>query len=226
MGPGGPVQDGSTWHTRFVVPICKKQRMNRRILLATLAASLMFGNAAQAQTIELAGVKYPPTVQLAGNTLLLNGAGIRYKFVIKVYTAGLYLGAKAATPEAVLAASGPKRLHVVMLRDIDANELGRLFTRGMQDNAPKEEFSKSIAGTLRMADIFSAKKKLVAGDNFSVDWVPGTGTTVLVNGKPQGEPVKEPEFFNALLRIWLGQSPADRLLKDALLGQTARPPTY
>ena len=199
----------------------KPHAMNRRILLAAAAAALMPGPAAQAQTVDLAGVKYPPSVQLAGSTLLLNGAGVRYKFVIKVYTAGLYLGAKAATLEAVLAATGPKRLHVVMLRDIDANELGRLFTRGMQDNAPREEFSKSIPGTLRMADIFSAKKKLVAGDNFSVDWVPGVGTTVLVNGKPQGEPVREPEFFNALLRIWLGQSPADRLLKDALLGQAA-----
>ena len=113
-------------------------------------------------------------------------------------------------------------MHVVMLRDIDANELGRLFTRGMQDNAPREEFSKSIPGTLRMADIFSAKKKLVAGDNFSVDWVPGVGTTVLVNGVAQGEPVKEPEFFTALIRIWLGNSPADTGLKDALLGQAAR----
>lgn len=202
--------------------------MNRRFLFATLVLpavlALLGSTAARAQTIELAGVKYPPTVQLAGSPLLLNGAGIRYKFIIKVYTAGLYLGAKAATTEAVLAASGPKRLHVVMLRDIDGNELGKLFTRGMQDNAPKDEFSKSIPGTLRMADIFSTKKKLMAGENFSVDWVPGTGTTVLVNGKPQGEPVKEPEFFNALLRIWLGQSPADRLLKDALLGQTARSP--
>ena len=202
--------------------------MNRRFLFATLVLpavlALLGSTAARAQTIELAGVKYPPTVQLAGSPLLLNGAGIRYKFIIKVYTAGLYLSAKAATTEAVLAASGPKRLHVVMLRDIDGNELGKLFTRGMQDNAPKDEFSKSIPGTLRMADIFSAKKKLMAGENFSVDWVPGTGTTVLVNGKPQGEPVKEPEFFNALLRIWLGQSPADRLLKDALLGQTARSP--
>ncbi len=204
--------------------------MNRRFLFSALALlpilAVLGTTAAQAQTIELAGVKYPPNVQVAGSTLLLNGAGIRYKFVIKVYTAGLYLGAKAATPEAVLAASGPKRLHVVMLRDIDANELGKLFTRGMQDNAPKEEFSKSIPGTLRMADIFSVKKKMVAGENFSVDWVPGTGTTVLVNGKPQGEPVKEPEFFNALLRIWLGQSPADRLLKDALLGQTTRALNY
>ncbi len=30
---------------------------------------------------------------------------------------------------------------------------------------------------------------------------------------------KEPEFFNALLGIWLGKSPADAQLKDALLGQ-------
>ena len=124
----------------------------------------------------------------------------------------------------MLAAPGAMRMHVVMLRDIDANGLGKLFTRGMQDNASREEFSKSISGTLRMADSFSAKKRLVVGDNFSIDGVPGAGTTVLVNGKAQGEPVKEPEFFNALLRIWLGSNPADRLLKDALLGRTGPAP--
>ena len=192
--------------------------IRRTLLLSACCAPAL----AWSQTVELAGVKYAPSIQVAGSTLQLNGAGIRYKFVIKVYTAGLYLAGKASTPEAVLAAPGPKRMHVVMLRDIDANELGRLFTRGMQDNSPREEFSKSIPGTLRMADIFSAKKKLVVGDNFSVDWVPGVGTTVLVNGTAQGDPVKEPEFFTALMRIWLGNTPADTALKDALLGQSPR----
>ena len=189
----------------------------RRALLVGACCAPLW---ASAQTVEVAGVKYAPTVQVGGQNLLLNGAGVRYKFVVKVYTAGLYLGTKAATPEAVLAAPGPKRIQVVMLRDIDANELGRLFTRGMQDNAPKEEFSKSIPGTIRMSDIFSARKKLAAGDNFSVDWVPGVGTSVLVNGKAQGEPVKEPEFFTALARIWLGSKPADEALKSALLGRS------
>jgi Chalcone isomerase-like len=198
--------------------------MHRRILLAASAAALLAGlTPARAQApapTELAGVKYPPSVQVAGSNLVLNGAGIRYKFIIKVYTAGLYMANKAATAEAVLAAPGNKRMHVVMLRDIDGNELGKLFTRGMQDNAPKGEFSKFIPGMLQMADIFSTRRKLVAGDYFSVDYVPGTGTQVLVNGKPTGEVIKEPEFFNALMRIWIGPSPADRLLKDALLGQT------
>jgi hypothetical protein len=173
--------------------------------------------------VQVSGVNYAPGVQVAGSTLLLNGAGTRYKFIIKVYTAGLYLTAKANTPEAVTAAPGPKRLHVVMLREIDANELGKLFTRGMQDNAPRESFSKSIPGTLRMAEIFSSRRKLVAGDSFSVDWVPDVGTTVLVNGQPQGAPIREPEFFVALMSIWLGPRPADDALKAALLGGEARP---
>ena len=58
-----------------------------------------------------------------------------------------------------------------------------------------------------------------AGDSFGVDWIPGVGTQVLVNGQPQGEPIREPEFFRALLRIWLGDKPADAQLKDQLLGK-------
>ena len=133
------------------------------------------------------------------------------------------VGSKTHSPEAILSQSGPKRMHVVMLRDIDGNELGKLFTRGMQDNAPKEEFSKFIPGMLKMAEIFSTRRKLNAGDSFSVDFVPNAGTTVLVNGKQVGEPIKEPEFFTALISIWLGPNPADHLLKDALLGHSAAP---
>jgi hypothetical protein len=200
-------------------------RLRTRLgLLIVMCAMAGITAIARAQTIDLAGVRYPATLPVAGSSLVLNGAGIRWRFVIRVYTAGLYLTTKASTPEAVLAAPGPKRLHVVMLREIDANELGRLFTRGMQDNASREDFSKAIPGTLRMAEIFSARKKLVAGDNFSVDWDPAVGTVVLVNGKAQGEPIREPEFFSALMRIWLGSSPADRLLKDALLGRPAQHP--
>jgi hypothetical protein len=207
------------------VPYHKDFVVNHRRCLLALAASLglcaLPSLPAHAQTTEVAGVKYDNTARVAGETLQLNGAGIRYKAVFKVYTAGLYLNQKAGTPEAVIANPGPKRIHVVMLRDIDANELGKLFTRGMQDNSPRDEFSKSIPGTIRMGEIFSAKKKLNNGESFSVEYVPNAGTSVLVNGKVMGEPIKEPEFFTGLLRIWLGKSPADNNLKDALLGQKA-----
>ena len=71
---------------------------------------------------------------------------------------------------------------------------------------------------MRIADVFSTRQKLATGDHFSVDYIPGTGTRVLVNGKPTGDVIKEPEFYNVFLKIWLGKSPADDQLKDALLG--------
>jgi len=192
----------------------------RAALLAVLAWPLVGG----AQTTDIAGVKFANTVQAGNAKLLLNGAGVRYKIVFKVYAAGLYLSEKATTPEAVLATPGPRRLQIVMLREIDANELGKLFTKGMEQNAPREEFSKSIAGILRMSDIFSSYKKLQPGESFAVDWVPGTGTVISVNGKPEGAPIKEPEFYSALMKIWLGKAPADAQLKEALLGKAPAAP--
>jgi hypothetical protein len=197
----------------------------RRLISLSLAA-LLFGAAslAHAQTTDVAGVKYENNSHMGSTPLVLNGAGVRYKAIFKVYTAGLYLTKKASTTEAVLATPGPKRMHIVMLRDINASELGKLFTRGMEDNAPRDEFSKSISGTLKMSELFFQRKKLNAGDSFSVDWTPGVGTIILINGKPSTEPIKEPEFFSALVKIWLGQSPADFMLKDALLGKPAGTP--
>jgi hypothetical protein len=190
-------------------------RLPRWIALAALLTAL---GGAGAAPIDLAGVKIDDTLDLNGSKLQLNGAGIRFKAVFKVYTASLYLGKKCGSTEEVLGATGPKRMSITMLRDIDANELGKLFTRGVEDNSPRGEYSKLIPGLLRMSQVFSDQKNLRAGDTFTIDWVPGKGTVVSVKGVPQGDPIKEEAFFNALMRIWLGTSPADYKLKDALLG--------
>ena len=192
--------------------------MRAFIVAALLAAGSLSGASAWAETVEVANVKYETVADLAGQKLQLNGAGVRYKFVVKVYAAGLYLTQKASTTAEVLAAPGPKRIHIHMLRDIDGNELGKLFTKGIEANVTREEFAKSINGVLKLSEIFASRKQLNSGDSFFVDYVPGVGSTVLVNGKQLGETIKEPEFYSALLRIWLGDKPADDNLKEALLG--------
>lgn len=192
--------------------------MIRRLLLVA-GVALALPLAAIAAPVTVAGIKYEDTAQVGPAKLVLNGAGLRLKAIFKVYTAALYLPAKASTPEAALAQPGAKRMHIVMLREINAAELGKLFARGMEDNAPREEFSKSVAGVLQMSELFFQYKKLSAGDYFTADWVPGTGTVISINGKPAGQPIKEPEFYSALLKIWLGKSPADTLLKEQLLGR-------
>lgn len=186
--------------------------------LAALAfASAVLG--ASAAQVDVAGVKLNDTLDLRGSTLQLNGAGVRYKAVFKVYAAGFYVGKKVSTPEEALAAPGPKRVAITMLRDIEANELGKLFTKGVEENSPKSEMVNLIPGLLRMGQMFADQKQLKAGDTFTIDWLPGTGTVITVRGVAQPDPIKEQAFFNALLRIWLGPVPADWKLKDALLGK-------
>lgn len=185
--------------------------------LAGLALSL----GVLATPVEISGIKLDDPIDLHGTKLQLNGAGIRYKAIFKVYVAALYLEKKAATPDEVYAAQGPKRISVTLLREIDSNELGKSFTKAFQENAPKTEMSKLIPGLLKMGQVFSDQKKMLAGEGFSIDWVPGTGTVISVKGKPQGEPIKEVEFFNAMTRIWLGPQPADWKLRDELLGKAS-----
>ena len=187
----------------------------RMILFFALASA---GLSASAAVVDVAGVKLEDKVTLAGKSLVLNGAGIRYKAVFKVYTAGLYVEKAASTPDGLLDQPGPKRMTITMLRDIDSAELGKLFSRGMEDNMEKGSFAKLVPGVLRMSQVFSNHKVLKTGENFVLDWIPGTGTVLTVKGKVEGEPFKEEAFFEALMRIWLGPKPADWQLKDALLG--------
>ncbi|WP_245587300.1 chalcone isomerase family protein [Comamonas composti] len=193
----------------------------RALAALALVAGLGLAGAGHADTgtqRSVGGVNYAEQLSLAGQSLQLNGAGIRYKAIFKVYAAGLYLEKPSTSLEQISSLPGPKRLSVTMLREIDANELGRLFTRGMEDNMEHARFSRLVSGVLRISEIFSRHKKLLPGETFEMEWVPGQGTSIKVKGQAQGQPMPEPEFFQALLGIWLGPKPADEQLKKELLG--------
>ncbi|WP_280191911.1 chalcone isomerase family protein [Delftia sp. PS-11] len=192
----------------------------RRMRTAAFAMALAMPLAAPAQepARTVAGVAYPAQAGVGGKPLQLNGAGLRHKAIFQVYAAGLYLEKPAASLQEIAALTGPKRVSVTMLREINSAELGKLFARGIEDNMERARFSRLVPGVLRMSEIFTRHKKLLPGENFMVDWVPGQGAQVFVKGQPQGEPFPEPEFFQALLGIWLGPHPADEQLKKALLG--------
>lgn len=195
--------------------------MTMKKQFAAALTGLMLCLGALAAPIDVAGIKVDDSIDLQGSKLQLNGAGIRYKAIFKVYVAAMYLGKKAGTPEEVYAAPGPKRMSITLVREIDSNELGKSFTKAFEENTPKNEMVKLIPGLIRMGQIFAAQKKLMTGESFTIDWIPGAGTVISVKGVPQGEPFKEPEFFTALMRIWFGPHPADFKLKDQLLGKPA-----
>jgi len=188
-----------------------------RLVLASIALALASAVSAPAIAANTA-TKFEPVMEVKGTKLQLNGAGTRYKAIFKVYDMGLYTTKKVGTPEELLALPGPKRLQFTALRDLPGTDLGRLFVKGLAENSPNDLVQKHTLSTTRFIEIFSGKSKLVAGDSFAMDYTPGKGTQFYITGQPQGEPVGDDEFFTMVLKIWVGSSPADRGLKDALLG--------
>lgn len=162
---------------------------------------------------------FEPTLNVQGAPLVLNGAGTRYRAVFKVYELGLYVPRKVGTAEELLALPGPKRLDFTAMREIDSTDIGLAFVKGMKANATREQTTRHMASMSRLIEIFSSRPKLATGDKFAMEFVPGKGTTFFITGQPQGAPVGDAEFFAMVLRIWVGASPAEPLLKDALLGQ-------
>lgn len=181
--------------------------------------TLALGLAGLAPAAEVAGVKLDDTVKVAGKELKLNGAGVRTRIVIKVYVLALYLTEKKDTPAGVLDAPGPRRFTLTMMREVTGDELGQAFMAGITANTDKAERSKFVNQLAQFGDAFVNIPQAKKGDTVTVDWVPDTGTVMYFNGKQQGEPMKDIAFYNAILKIWLGEKAVDSSLKPALLGK-------
>ena len=65
-----------------------------------------------------------------------------------------------------------------------------------------------------MKAVGEAKK----GDAVNIEYLPDSGTRITVNGQAKGAPIVGEDFYNAVLRVWLGDKPADADLKKELLG--------
>jgi Chalcone isomerase-like len=161
---------------------------------------------------------FPKQIQVEGVKLNLNGQGTRYKAIFRVYDMGLYTTAKATTLQEVINAPGPKKLEFVALRELSTTDIGQLFYKGIKENNSAALYLKHATSALQLSEIASARSKIMPGESFSIEFVPGKGMTFYVMDKPQGAAIGDAEFFVMVLGIWLGPAPVDFMLKDALLG--------
>jgi len=190
----------------------------RRNLLSAAAMALAMASAPALAAVDVAGIKFDDTATVGGQALKLNGAGVRTKVIFKVYALGLYLPEKKTSLADVQAVHGARRLHIALLRDLTSEEFGDAFMKGLNANTDQAERTRLLPQTKAFGEMFASIPGLKKGDTLLVDWVPGTGTVCTLNGKKIGETVQEVAFYNAILRIWLGEHPADEALKPKLLG--------
>jgi len=178
-----------------------------RALLLLLLALPAFG-------AEVAGVKIPDEDQ----KLVLNGAGLRKRVFFQVYVIGLYLPEKKAAAAEAIAAAGPKRVAIHMLRDVDAAEFAGALTDGMKANLSEAEMKGLEPRIQQLIAAMNEIKQAKNGMRITLDWIPAGGTQITAQGKPVGAAIAGEDFYRALLKIWLGNHPVQDDLKKALLG--------
>jgi len=188
--------------------------LKRAVLFAVCMTWLNVSAAA-----DVAGVRIEDKVRLGGSDLVLNGAGLRKRIVFKVYVGALYLPEKSGDAAKILASSGPKRVSMTLMRDLTAKQLTEALEDGVRANHTEAQLAVLRArldtAEATMREIGSAKEGSVIG----LEYAPGTGTRITVDGTPKGPPIAGEDFYAALLRVWLGDKPVDATLKKAMLGQ-------
>jgi len=185
-----------------------------RKTVVLLVVGFVLASVLDLHAANLAGVSLPDTVQVGSTRLVLNGLGLRKKYLVKVYVAGLYLEQKSSDPDAIMKSDTTKRIVMQFVRGVSKSQMADAFEESFTNNAPdarktlKEDIDRLIA----------ALDPVNSGDQMVFTYVPGTGTTFAINGKEKLT-IVSPAFGPVLFSVWLGPKPPTADLKKGMLGQ-------
>ncbi len=193
----------------------------RRFLLAACLFALPVWAQTPAPRVKVEDQWFDGVARVAGTDLLLNGTGVRAVAWFKGYAAGLYLRARATSAEQALAMAGPKRLQLRMLYDVPAAEFVKAVHKGVLRNATAQQAAALAAGLAQFERQVSELSRVRRGDVIDLDYEPGRGMSLRLNGTLRGGLIAGDDFFTAVLRSFVGERPYDERLKAGLLGGPA-----
>lgn len=177
---------------------------------------VLFGLAGPGRAATIADLSLPDTYPVQGQSLVLNGLGIRTLtvFHVRVYVAGLYLAKKSTDPAAILASSTPKVMLLQFLHTAAHSDIEKQYREGESKNcghgecnaADQADFEKLIADTPGFA----------VGETLTYVFT-AQGLRVLANNKVVGE-FANPDLARRILASFIGPVPPSEDLRAHLLG--------
>ena len=147
----------------------------RSLLVAALLVTL------PAAAKEKFNTKMADTFEADGKTMKLNGMGLRVKFIVRVYVAGLYVENPDKDAKKIIAADEAKSVQLKMLRNLEKNVVAEAITAGFEKNSKKQ----MPALKERLEKLNAGLKDLKEGELFTLTYIPGKGTTVKGAGAEQ-----------------------------------------
>lgn len=169
-----------------------------------------------AQAARLEGQQLDNTTALAGRTLRLNGLGLRGVLWVKAFVAGLYLPATSKDPNQILTMLGPKRLRLKVMLEAPSHELTKSFQHGTSNEteSARQALAKRVEALSALID---GLDKVHPGDVLDLDYIPDLGVQLRHNDQPVGQPVPGEDLYRVVLKIFVGDRPVDKRMREGLL---------
>jgi len=164
---------------------------------------------------EVEGVLLQETLESNGQQLVLNGAGVRSKWFLDLYVAGLYLEEESTDAREVIGADRPMVLRLDIISGLISSKKMEEATREGFRHAAATGYPAGAEQVDAFIDVF--REEIKEGDRFELAYLPGEGVRVSKNGELRATLTGLP-FKQALIAIWLGEQPAQQSLKQDLLG--------
>ncbi|MBZ4643042.1 MAG: hypothetical protein PWQ25_1605 [Deferribacteres bacterium] len=155
-------------------------------------------------------VNIPDNYVLNGKELVLNGYGLRKKFFIKVYIGALYLEKKSQSPAEIYDMDSKVIKMHFLYKKVDSSKMKEAFEDGFKNNGVSnmERFKQFI-------DVFNFD--VMKGDE--IDLVLSGDTVMVVKNSSKLAEFTDKELVNAVMKVYIGEKPADSGLKDGMLSK-------
>ncbi len=208
--------------TRIAVSACRQLLVAAMLTVLSGAMGLPVPQApGGARAAALEGQRFADTMVLSDRTLRLNGLGLRGVAWIKAFVAGLYLAAPSKEAGQILAMQGPKRLRLKVMLEAPSLELTKSMRNGVRRNEPQAIQTQLAERVELLAQGIDSIGDFQPGDVLDIDFVPGRGTELRLNDKLLTKAIVGDDFYRAILKIFIGERPVDRRMKEGLLSGTS-----
>ena len=185
--------------------------------MPSLLLTILLLNASVVNDVKIAGVNFTQTLSKNNVDFVLNGAGVKTRFFLDLYVAGLYLQKKSKDPLFIGNCECPIALKIV----ITSSWVSVKTFRSAVDDWFYKSTKGKIAPIKDRIELFKATfgNDINIYDEILMVYQPKLGIKVYKNGVYKNV-IPGLDFKRELAKLWLGENPVSLELKNGLLGIT------
>ena len=151
-----------------------------------------------------------------GQALKLMGIGMHQELRNDIYIGALFGPAEVSNAEDLKDDAIPKRMSIRLVTNYSHRKMSRHWKERLAMNNPRDMWQPLTKEIVQFSRIF--KRSMQTGDELNIDYVPGKGTKVYLNGT-LFQTIEKQGFAELLLNVWLGTTPPTKAFKKSIRGQ-------